>query len=56
MDYKIKYRNEAIGELNKGFLCYRSKELKLGQKFKDTFNKILTKLKDNPKIFKINSK
>lgn len=37
MDYKIKYRNEAIGEVNKGFLCYRSKELKLGQKFKRHF-------------------
>ncbi|MBV7270169.1 type II toxin-antitoxin system RelE/ParE family toxin [Winogradskyella luteola] len=52
MDYKIKYTNEAIAELNKGFLWYRSKELELGQRFKNAFYKIRTELKDNPKIFK----
>ena len=52
MDYKIKYTKEAIAELNKGFLWYRSKELELGERFKTAFNKVRTELKDNPKIFK----
>ena len=52
MEYQIKYTNEAIAELNKGFVWYRSKELELGQRFKDAFNKIRLELKDNPKIFK----
>jgi len=52
VEYKIKYTNEAIAELNKGFVWYRSKELELGQRFKDAFNKIRLELKDNPKIFK----
>ena len=52
MGYKIKYTNEAIAELGKGFVWYRSKELELGQRFREAFNKIRLELKDNPKIFK----
>ena len=52
MSYKIKYTNEAIAELNNGFIWYRSKEVELGQQFKDAFNKIRLELKENPKIFK----
>ncbi|WP_075344678.1 type II toxin-antitoxin system RelE/ParE family toxin [Tenacibaculum agarivorans] len=52
MDYKIKYTKEAIAELNKRFIWYRSKELELGERFKNAFYKIRSELKENPKIFK----
>jgi plasmid stabilization system protein ParE len=52
MSYKIKYSKEAISELNKGVVWYRSKELDLGQRFKDVFHKIRIQLKENPEIFK----
>lgn len=52
MDYKIKYTQEAISELNKAFLWYQSKDTSLGQQFKDAFRKIRLNLKENPKIFK----
>ena len=52
MDYKIKYTNEAIAKLNKGFVWYRSKELDLSERFKSMFNKTCFQIKDNPKIFK----
>ncbi|WP_431166933.1 type II toxin-antitoxin system RelE/ParE family toxin [Tenacibaculum halocynthiae] len=52
MSYKIKYSKEAISELNKGVVWYRSKELDLGQRFKDAFHKIRIQLKENPEIFK----
>ena len=52
MEYRIKYSKEAIAELNEAFVWYRSKELSLGQRFSDTFNKIRIELKENPKIFR----
>ncbi|MFC4636455.1 type II toxin-antitoxin system RelE/ParE family toxin [Dokdonia ponticola] len=52
MDYKIKYTKEAIAELNKAFLWYRSKELELGQRFKSAFGTVRLNLKENPEIFK----
>lgn len=52
MDYKIKYTKESISELNKALSWYRSKELGLDQKFKDAFQKIKLKLKENPKLFR----
>ncbi|MCP4180262.1 MAG: type II toxin-antitoxin system RelE/ParE family toxin [bacterium] len=52
MDYKIKYSKESISELNKAFLWYQSKDISLGQKFKDAFRKVRLNLKENPKIFK----
>lgn len=52
MDYKIKYTQEAIAELNKANLWYRSQDLELGKRFKNAFYKIRTELKENPKLFK----
>lgn len=52
MDYKIKYTREAISELNKTLTYYKSKELNLGQRFENAFQKIKLELKENPKIFK----
>ncbi|WP_146106952.1 hypothetical protein [Polaribacter porphyrae] len=52
MDYKIKYTKESISELNKALSFYSSKELDLGQRFKDAFHKIRIQLKENPEIFK----
>lgn len=52
MGYKLKYSNESIAELNKGFTWYRAKELDLGQRFKDAFNKIRIQLEENPELFK----
>ncbi len=53
MDYKIKYTKEAVSELNKALTWYRSKDLDLGQKFKNAFRKIRVQIKENPQIFKI---
>lgn len=52
MSFKIKYTEEAIAELNKAHLWYQSKDIELGQRFKESFNKIRTELKENPEIFK----
>ena len=52
MGYKIKYTQEAIAELNKAHLWYRSEDLELGERFKNAFYKIRSELKENPEIFK----
>ena len=52
MDYKIKYTRQAILELHMVYNWYRSKELDLGERFKSTFGKIKTNLRENPELFK----
>lgn len=52
MSYKLIYSRETVSELNKAYTWYRTKELDLGERFKNTFNKICFQIKDNPKIFK----
>ena len=52
MSYQLTYSKEAIAELHNAVTWYTSKELELGQKFKNAFNKIRIQLKENPEIFK----
>ena len=52
MDYKIKYSKEAISELNKAYLWYRSKDIELGNRFKNAFKTIRLNIKENRKLFK----
>lgn len=52
MDYKLTYTKESIIELKKATSWYESKDLDLGQRFKNAFDKIRTNLKENPVIFK----